>query len=1203
MKHKHLITLLLLALCALCARAEEPIITLRTSIYETAGSSNAFHIELGMKTDGYVDVDCGFGPMEVEVSQAEFVDSLSAVKGTAIPLTVSRDGIVRIYGDASQIDYLYAEGCQLRSADIAKLTNLEILDLSHNELLGLDLTPNTKLQALYLDDNPFTESGLVVGAGKPDLTILEMGRIQRMGSFNLSDYPALVSFDAWGNTGLTSLDPTGCPLLRKLSIDSCPVQTLDVSRNTQLQILNVSDSRVSSLDLAHNPLLMQLYAAHTSDFLGTDAKMPTLDVSCCPNLIYLYCGGNRLRTLDISKNTYLQTLGAQENLLTTIDITHNKNLVSVSLQNNYFGFRDLPLPSDDWSEYYYYQRPMPMARCYKTGTVLDFSNQIKPGTVTTVALTRCRADAPDDPALLVAGEDYTWADGKITLLRAQSDSLQATFSNDGFTEYKLATACFMVKDEADFGQPSPMLQVATSVRAGQPLTFSVGMAGATAAAPKQALVDFGDGTRQTFAITASTLADAAHNIIGTRAGTGPVVVYMPEGETLTAFASEGQALTAWNSTKADRLEELTLTGAGLTQIDLATNRALRSLTLHGNTLGAFSLAGLNGAYEKTLLADLDLADNAITEFEIKETMQLRHFSIAGNQLEQLLALKDMDNAQSIDVSRNRLTTINILNDTALVALNCADNAIYQINLPQPSALRDVDIRGNAYTLANMPDFGAAATVLYAPQQVIKISPKGPGANLSAQVVSKDGATTQFAWVKEDGTPLTEGTDYTVKDGVTRFVNTSVGRVVCHITHAAWPQFAGADVLRTTPIEAAPMPTHVLATFQTLGDSIAFAARATRADAPLYINWSGADGDLDEYALAADTYTQYKVPTHRGATATVYTYAADAPVSVFGLYGCPLARVDVSALDQLTTLSISDAQLTADQLTLPANKATLQELSLDGNRLSEFDLSAFPALYWINLAHNQFSSFDFTKAPRLQLISMAGNQLESVKLNNPLAWSLDLANNALEHIDLTGVPAAEQIALFGNQLTALDVAPLTSLRYLDVSSNRMTIKTLPVVPTSVVYTYNNQEPLTVACVDGRVDLSAQAARGGVRTQYRWFIGTPTFDDNGELVGEELVAAGGDDPDPEYSVKGGITTFLSDPGDDVLCVMTNTTLPNLYLYTRPLAVSLSTGLSETTTAPAVGGTDRRVYSLDGRYLGTDLRALPRGIYVQGGKKVVR
>ena len=69
---------------------------------------------------------------------------------------------------------------------------------------------------------------------------------------------------------LTSVDPTACPLLQRLSLDMTNVSSVDLSKNPDLQVLNVSDSRISSLDLSHNPKIRELYISHTSGTVNTD---------------------------------------------------------------------------------------------------------------------------------------------------------------------------------------------------------------------------------------------------------------------------------------------------------------------------------------------------------------------------------------------------------------------------------------------------------------------------------------------------------------------------------------------------------------------------------------------------------------------------------------------------------------------------------------------------------------------------------------------------------------------------------------------------------------------------------------------------------------------------------------------------------------------------------------------------------------------
>ena len=52
-----------------------------------------------------------------------------------------------------------------------------------------------------------------------------------------------------------------------------------------------------------------------------------------------------------------------------------------------------------------------------------------------------------------------------------------------------------------------------------------------------------------------------------------------------------------------------------------------------------------------------------------------------------------------------------------------------------------------------------------------------------------------------------------------------------------------------------------------------------------------------------------------------------------------------------------------------------------------------------------------------------------------------------------------------------------------------------------------------------------------------------------------------------------------------------------------VPTTTAVKGITADTAVKPADNRIYSLDGRYVGTDKNALPHGIYIIGGRKIVR
>ena len=87
------------------------------------------------------------------------------------------------------------------------------------------------------------------------------------------------------------------------------VTSLDVRKNTKLEILDCSWSGVTSLDVSKNTKLTYLYCStHT---------LTDLDVSKNTALMYLDCKYSQLMRLDVSRNTALYWLNCQYNQLST----------------------------------------------------------------------------------------------------------------------------------------------------------------------------------------------------------------------------------------------------------------------------------------------------------------------------------------------------------------------------------------------------------------------------------------------------------------------------------------------------------------------------------------------------------------------------------------------------------------------------------------------------------------------------------------------------------------------------------------------------------------------------------------------------------------------------------------------------------------------------------------------------------------------
>lgn len=1132
------------------ADEEKPIITFKTNIYDTYGASNSFSIRLGATRQEYFDVDCGAGKNEVLVDVAQFDSEAAGIKATRISCNVGPEGIVKIYGDASLIDYFDGEGAYIDWIDFGECTNLDIIDLQHNELKHLDLSPYTKLSAIYLTDNPFTpETPLVIGENHPDLIILEVDIIDYISpDFDITTYPELQSFDAYANKSLYHLDPSKCTKLRRLSVDSCPIRSLDVSKNTALEVLNVEDSGIIELDLSNNPKLRQLFLRKESGVLNTDRKFTSIDISKNPELTFFTANGNHLTSIDVSNNPKLDNLNVANNFLTHIDVSNQKNLVNFDISSNYFTFATLPDPDPAWYDFVYDQRPMIVEKSYPEGATIDLADKVlRPNTATAAEL--YAYNFAENTSRKLDQSYYSYENGVVTLKKACSDSLYLSFANSAFSGMALESTRFMVKTADQHGKPSQIVEFATISSEGAQIKMSVGIAGATEQSPKTFFVDPGDGKLVELR-TAVADMPALPNVDFVKRQSSPVKIYIPEGETLTAFGLDGLYLTKIDLTKAVELRHLSLRNSELYEIDLRYNRDLRSLALTGNHFGAnFSLQGINGISAKSMLSDIDLSNNEMTAVTLNDTRSIRHLNLSHNKFDSF-GYKEFEYIKSFDISYNRLSTINAVYMSSADLVDVSHNLLTEISLPTEGSVKELNLNDNLFTLADIPEKPALTAIYrYAPQAELQMPVKAPGADLSAQNRVIDGKGTVFVWKTVDGFVLTEGTDYRVVNGGTTFLASMVGKkVYCEMTNPAFPDFNGDNVFRTTTIEASEAPSNMIASFVTANDGQAeLSLAAAKEGTAVYIDWGGEGYNMDQYVLGT-TYRRFSGKTVAGATAKVYTYSTDDRITVFSVDGAAMSGFDGTNLTDAILVGIYNAGLS--EIKLP-DSDRLEELCLSGNAFTELpDLSAYTHIHTLDMAGNRLTSADLGKITSLQTAYLGSNKLTEIKFkDNNLLWLLFAAGNKISSIEFNGAPEIEQLDLAENELSTIDISPLKKLSALQISRNRFDFTTLP-MPTAQLtfYSYLNQTPLEVQCVNGKVDLSSQAMVADKPTTYRWFVGAPEVDEDGNLIGEELVV------DEEYTVENGVTTFHTTL-DGVMCVMTNPVFPKLYLYTTLMGVTAS------------------------------------------------
>lgn len=465
---------------------------------------------------------------------------------------------------------------------------------------------------------------------------------------------------------------------------------------------------------------------------------------------------------------------------------------------------------------------------------------------------------------------------------------------------------------------------------------------------------------------------------------------------------------------------------------------------------------------------------------------------------------------------------------------CRHNAPIYVNKSgnKKTKLENLDVSSNAFDFSTLPSRSLADTYTYAPQNDIVIPHIGPGVDLSTNNLN---GVTNYVWKRTAAdSSLTLGTDYTVQKGQTRFLSPVFGTSVYGLmTNAAFPGLT----LRTSSIKAAGMPTHLLATMQITEASQGQLIMTAKSPATnIFIDWKGDGVELHSY-IVGNTATGFEVSATRAATAKVYAYDASADLTVFSITGIKMSEVDLTPLPNLICATVRDAGL--NNIILPKN-APIIEINLDGNNLKTVDFTAYPDLVFLALNNNKLEAFDASPYQNLQVLGLIGNDIKTLTLNNPKMWSLSASDNEISEIDFTNAKNLDQIAIDGNLLTSIDITKLNSLRVLFIDRNKFKFSTLPVGDHLSLFTYADQYPLEATVNDGRVDLSSEAEVRGEATTYCWYLNYPDYDENGELVGEELYV------DDEYMVENGVTTFLVGI-NDVVCILTNPLYPNLVLFT--------------------------------------------------------
>ncbi len=235
----------------------------------------------------------------------------------------------------SSLKYLNCSVNQFTALDLSKNPELTELSCSSNKLTSLDLSANKKLQKIVAQTNALTtldtrnlpELTHLYLWGNHDLKSIDVSKNTKLEilsaahgkltSLDVSNNRKLVELYVYNNQ-LTALDVRSNYMLKKLGCYENQITALDLSSNVSLEDLGVNDNPITELDLRAQSNLQKLSCSAM--------KLKKLDVSRCTELLKLYCNDNQIETLDLRSNKKLRALECQNNRLSWLNLSSNTAL-------------------------------------------------------------------------------------------------------------------------------------------------------------------------------------------------------------------------------------------------------------------------------------------------------------------------------------------------------------------------------------------------------------------------------------------------------------------------------------------------------------------------------------------------------------------------------------------------------------------------------------------------------------------------------------------------------------------------------------------------------------------------------------------------------------------------------------------------------------------------------------------------------------
>ena len=268
---------------------------------------------------------------------------------------------------------------------------------------------------------------------------------------------------------------------------------------------------------------------------------------------------------------------------------------------------------------------------------------------------------------------------------------------------------------------------------------------------------YGEGITYFQAFTAPLDAAATNGIIK---------IDLSNAATITELDVHQNNLSSVDLSKLTALQKLTIGVNNLETIDLSANTELTSLDANCTADGKLTTLDLS---KNTKLTTLKLNFNKLKSLDLSKNLSLKTMYALNNELTSIDFGENTTAKMNLSLNNNKLEKLDV---TALTGLSGGSLLLLNNNLTElkHGAIKTLNITGNKFNLATLYETAQNVTTLTAASmQKMEIPETIDGSiDLSEQAIVGEKPST-IKWFTETGVELTEGTDYTVANGVYTFI--------------------------------------------------------------------------------------------------------------------------------------------------------------------------------------------------------------------------------------------------------------------------------------------------------------------------------------------------------------------------------------------------------------------------------------------------